>query len=121
MQGCADVFQAVPPLALAQRVNFLFGGFQDFRRGAHLIGNHFRNIRGGLSQSTEHGLFLDDSGIAPHIDSGRGDFHELEDIFPGIVVVDTQLLHLVQHGHRVNGLGEIEHRIDGLVDFPVLL
>ena len=36
-------------------------------------------------------------------------------------MIIAQLLQLVQHGNRVNGLGEVEHGIDGLVDLPVLL
>ena len=30
------------------------------------------------------------------------------------------LAHLVQHGHRVDGLGKIEHGADRLIDLPVL-
>ena len=33
----------------------------------------------------------------------------------------TQFPHLVQHSNRVDGLREIEHRIDGFINLPVLL
>ena len=36
-------------------------------------------------------------------------------------MVVTQFLQLIQHRHRVNGLGEVEHGIDGLINLPVLL
>ena len=35
--------------------------------------------------------------------------------------MQAQLLHLVQHRNGVDGLGEIEHGVDGLIDLPVLL
>ena len=36
-------------------------------------------------------------------------------------MVEPQLLELIQHRHRVDGLGVVEHGVDGLVDLPVLL
>ena len=121
VQNGADVFQRIIALAFPQRIDLLFGGLQHLGGRAHLFGYHFLNIRGGLRQTAEHGFLPDDVGIAHHVGGGRGDFHELENIVPGIVVVVAQLLQLVQHGHRIDGLGEVEHGIDCFVDFPVLL
>ena len=36
-------------------------------------------------------------------------------------MVIAQGAHLVEHRDRVDGLGEVEHGVDGLVDLPVLL
>ena len=121
MQRRADVFQRVAPLALAQGVNFLFRRFQHLGGRTHLFRHHLLNVRRGLIQSTKHGLFLHNGRIARHIGGSGGDLHQLEDVIPGIVVVVAQLLQLVQHRDRVNGLGEVEHGIDGFINFPVLL
>ena len=121
MQRGADVLQGVPPFALAQGVDFLFRGFQNFGGGAHLFGHHVRNLHGSLTQPPEHSLLLDDPGVPAHVHGSGGDVHELDDVVPGVVVVAAQLLHLVQHGHRVDGLGEIEHGVHGFKNLPVLL
>ena len=121
VQRRADVLQRVAPLALAQGVNFLFRRFQHLGGGSHLFRHHLLNVRRGLIQSPKHGLFLHNGRIARHIGGGGGDLHQLEDVIPGIVVVVAQLLQLVQHRDRVNGLGEVEHGIDGFINFPVLL
>ena len=36
-------------------------------------------------------------------------------------MVHAHLPHFIQHGNRVDGLGEIEHLVDGFVNLPVLL
>ena len=54
------------------------------------------------------------------IGGGGGDLHELEQVVAGgVLVVDPPQLHLVQHRHRVNGGGEAEHGVDGLINIPV--
>ena len=115
------MLQAVSPLAFAQGIDFLFRRFQHFRWGAHLFGHHLVDVRGSLVQLPEHGLVPDDVGVANHIGSGGGDFHQLQNVVSGIVVVIAQLLQLIQHRHRVNGLGEVEHGIDGFKNLPILL
>ncbi len=115
------MLQAVPPLALSQSVNFLFRGFQHFRRGAHLLGHHLLDVRGGLVQLPKHGLVPDDVGVADYVGSRGGDFHELQNVVSGIFVVIAQLLQLIQHRHRVDGLGEVEHGINGFKNLPILL
>ena len=78
------------------------------------------NILTRLAQLPEHGLFPYNPGIAFSVGGGGGDLHKLEDIVPGIVVIGAQFLQLVQHRHRVDGLGEVKHGVDGFIDFPVL-
>ena len=115
------MLQGVAPFALAQSKDLLFRRFQDLSRRTYLLLDHLRNIRRSICKTTQHGLFPDDIGI-PHSVGSRGcDLHQLHNVITGIVVIYAQLPHLVQHGDRVNGLGEVEHRIDGLVDLPVLL
>ena len=115
------MLQRVAGFTLAQGVNLLFGGFQHFAGGTHLFVNHFGDLGSCSVQSPEHSLLPDDIGIAHHIGGCGGDLHQLHDVLAGILAVITQLLHLVQNGNRVNGLGEIEHGIDGFVNLPVLL
>ena len=70
----------------------------------------------------EEGLVPEDLHVLPHVGGGGGDLHELEDVGPGgVLVKDPVEAHLVQHGHRVDGLRQGEHGVDGLVDVPVLL
>ena len=115
------MLQRVAPLALTQGVDLLFGGLQHFGRRTYLRMDDLTNIHTGLGQSPEHGHIPDDAGIALHIGGGGGDLHQLQDVIPGIIPMEAQLLHFVQHRHRVDGLGEVEHGVDGFIDFPVLL
>ena len=108
-------------LAVTQGINLLFRSFQHFAGGTHTVVDHFGNIRCSLSKTTEHGLFPNDIGIAGHIGRCGGDLHQLEDIVTGLILIVAQLLHLVQHRNRIDGFGVVEHGVDGLENFPVLL
>ena len=120
VQGGADVLQAVSPLALAQGIDLPLSRLQHLSGGTHFFLDHFGDVCGSLVQPPEHGLVPDDVGIADHIGRSRRNLHQLADVIPGIIVIISQLLHFVQNRHRVNGLGEIEHGVDGFINLPVL-
>ena len=115
------MLQGVPALALAQGVDLPLGGLQNFTGSAHLLAHQLGDLRRGGAQTPEHGLFPDDVRVAHRVGGGGSDLHELHDVVPGIVMVIAQGPHLVQHRDRVDGLGEVEHGIDGFIDLPVLL
>ena len=121
MQGHADMLQRIAGLTLTDVINLLFRSLQDFRGGTHLLLDHFGNICRGITQCAKHRLFLDDTGIAHCISRSGGDFHQLKDIVPGIVVEHAQLPHFIQYCDRVHGFGEIEHGINRFKNLPVLL
>ena len=74
-----------------------------------------------LRHPAQQGLVLDDLDVLPHIGGGGSGVHKLEHVAPGLVlVVVAVLLHALQHRHRVDGEGVVEHGVDSLVDFSVL-
>ena len=116
-----DVLQALGGPALANGVDPLLGGLQHILGGARPLLDHGGQVPGSLGDAAEQGLVLDDGHILLHVGGGGGDLHELEDIVAGgVLIVDAVLPHVVQHGHRVDGQGKVEHGVDGLIDLPVL-
>ena len=83
--------------------------------------DHSGHVPRRLGDAPQQGLVLDDGHVLPHVGrSGRG-VHQLEDVVAGdILVVDPVFPHVLQHRHRVDGEGEVEHGVNGLVDLPVL-
>ena len=110
-----------PRLALADGVDALLGGLQNVLAGVGALLNHGGQVAGGLSHPAQQGLVLENVDILPHIGRGGGDVHELEQIVPGVLLVVPVLLHVLQHGERVDGEGVVEHGVDGLIDLHVLL
>ena len=115
------MLQGIAPLALTQAVDLLFGGLQHFRRGTHLGIDRVGNLVRRLSQAPKHRLVPDNIGITHGVGSRGSDLHELHNIVTGVVMVHAQLPHLFQHRNRIDGLGVVEHGINGLIDLPVLL
>ena len=121
MHGDTDMLQRVTGFTLTQGIDHPLGIFQQFAGRAYLFLNGLDNIGTCICKTTQKSLILNDVGIPHRIGSGGGDLHQLQDIIPGIVVMYTGLDHFLQHRDRVNGLGEIEHGIDGGIDLLILL
>ena len=119
-QDLGQGFQALGVSALTDAVDPLFGQVQHSLGGLAPLLDQLGQVPGGVGDPAEKGLVLDDADILLHIGGSGGDLHELEDVAAGgVLVVDPGELHLVQHRHRVNGGGEVEHGVDGLIDLPV--
>ena len=116
-----DVLQALGGAALPDGVDALLGGLQHLAGGAGALLDHGGQVSRGLGDAPQQGLVLDDGGILLYVGRRRRDLHQLENIVAGgVFVIYPVQAHVLQHRHRVDGLGEIEHGIDGLIDLPVL-
>ena len=119
-QDLGQGFQPLGDPALADGIDPLLRQIQHGLAGLSPLLDQGGEFPGGLRNAAEEGLVLDDADILLHIGRGGGDLHELEQVVPGgVLIIDPPLLHLVQHRHRVNGGGEVEHGVDGLVNLPV--
>ena len=115
------MLQALGGAALADGVDALLGGLQGLLGGGGALLHHAGDGTGGVRHTAQQGLVPDNADVLLHIGGGGGDEDELLDIvIGGVLVVDAVLLHLVQHGHRIHGLGVVEHGADALEDIPVL-
>ena len=119
-QNFGQGLQPLGAAALADGVDPLLGQIQHGLGGLPPLLHQGGELPGGLRDPAEEGLVLDDADVLLDVGGGGGDLHELEQVAAGgVFIVNTCELHLVQHRHRVNGGGEVEHGIDGLVDLPV--
>jgi len=116
-----DVLQALGTAALADGIDALLGGLQGLLGGGGALLDKAGDGPRRLGDAPQEGLVPDDVHVLHHVGRRGGDDHELADVvIGGVLVVDPGLAHLVQHGHRVDGLGKIEHGADRLIDLPVL-
>ena len=119
-QNLGQRLQPLDVPALADGVDPLLGQVQHRLGGLPALLDQLGQVPGGLVDPAEKGLVPDDADVFLHVRGGGGDLHELEDVVPGgVLVINPPELHLVQHRHRVDGGGEVEHGVDGLVNVPV--
>ena len=119
-QDLGKRLQALGGRPLAEGVDALFCQVEDgLGRLAPLL-DQGRQFPGRLGDAAQERLVLDDADVLGDIGGGGGDLHELEQVVAGgVLVVDPPQLHLVQHRPRVDGGGEAEHGVDGLINIPV--
>ena len=115
-----DVGQTLGGPALADGVDALLRRLQHLLGGAGALLHHGSQLSRRLGDAPQQGLVLDDGHVLLHVGRRGGDLHELEDVIAGgVLVIHPVLLHVLQHRHRVDGEGEVEHGVDGLIDLPV--
>ena len=98
----------------------MFRRLQDILPGVSALVDHLRQVACGFGHPAEQRLILDDIDVLFDIGRRGSDVDELKQIAPGLVGIVAVLLHVLQHRHRINGEGVVEHGVDGLVNFTVL-
>ena len=103
--------------ALANGVDPLFRRLQHVLAGLGALLDEDGELARRLRHPAQQGLVLEDADVLFDIGRGGGGVHELEQIASGgVLVVHPVLLHVLQHRHRVDGEGVVEHGVDGLIE-----
>ena len=114
--------QLLAAVAPADGVDLLLGGLQNIPGLPQALLDHRGDFPGGLRQGAEEGFVPDDFDVLHDVGAGGGDFHQLDEVIPGgLVVIGAVFLHFLRHRHAVDGLGVAEHGVDGFKDVTVLL
>ena len=121
LHHCGYRHQAAHVPTLAQGIDPPLSGFQHGLRLAGAFIHHVVDLVGGFPQTAQQGPVTDNGGVFQHVCRRGRDAHHLRHVALIALLVHAPNLHLVQHGHRVDGLAVGEHGVDGLIDIPVEL